>query len=95
MGKIKYLPLALFTFFSIKGLVLGTNLEACLTLIVTGSVAAFYEYKMQNTLIDEMLNKFNDLQKLQEEAKKEHESLKSHVASLKLSTQLRNTTKVI
>ena len=95
MGKIKYLPLGLFTFFSIKGLILGTNLEACLALIVTGAIAAFYEYKSQNKLIDEINIKLVEIKKVQEDSQKEHEALKSHVAGLKLSTQLRNTSKVI
>lgn len=94
MDKIKFIPLAISSLFGLKLLVLGGNLESACILAVLGGISAFYEFKVQNKKIKDLEEKVESYNKTMEEKAKEIESLKTHVSSIKLGSQLRPASRV-
>lgn len=92
MNYLKYLPLALFTAAVGKGLVLGFGLVDAPILLILGSMAAFYEFKVNDVKIKVMQARCDTVDKHLTTLYKEVESLKSYNTGIKVGNQMRSTT---
>lgn len=91
MQFLKYLPLALFTIAVGKGLVLGFTWIDAPVLVILGSMAAFYEFKVNEAKIKLMQARCDAVDKHLTTLYKEQESLKSHFSGIKVGNQMRST----
>jgi hypothetical protein len=89
MDNIRYLPLALFSIYSTKLILLGSTLESSISLLVIGGLTAFYEYKSQDKKLRILQKEFKDLKEFQDIKAKEVDELRSHILGLKFANQLK------
>lgn len=89
MDNIRYLPLALFSIFSIKVIAFGASVESSAALLVIGALSAFYEYKSQDKKLKKLEEQFKELQEIQEIKAKEVDDLRNHLLGLKFANQLK------
>lgn len=89
----KYIPLGLFLLFSLKSLFVGLTYESCLGILILGSIASFFEYKVNEKRIEELSLEIKELGKKIEERSEDLNDIKTHIASVKLGSQLRSASR--
>jgi len=90
-SAIRYLALGLFCITSFKGLYYGFTWIEIPLLAIMACLSMFYEYNSQNKKWKELSDKCNSLQKNHGDLVQNIDQLKTHVAGLKLGTQLRSS----
>lgn len=88
---IKFIPLALFCSFVIKGLMYGVSYVDTSVYLVLGAMAAFFEWKLQYKRMEVLHVRMDEIDKHLTNIYKSQEELKSHVASAKLASTYRPT----
>lgn len=92
-NKIKYLPLGAFALYFLKVSLQPVTLTEAAILLILGSIAAFYEFKSADKKLANLEQRLIDQEKefkaLKEFYSKDIDSVKSHIASIKLSTGYR------
>lgn len=85
----KSIPLVAFCLYFLKISILPSGYTEASILLILGSLAAFFEFKSNDKLVQALEDKLNQQQKELDLKSKDIESIKSHIASMKLSSSLR------
>lgn len=91
MNYIKHLPLALFTCFCLKYLIISPTYQEILGLFIMGMVAGFFEKEIIHNRFKMLEEKTNATEKLLKEKLKDIDELKSGLVGIKLSQGMRTT----
>lgn len=91
MRHFEKIPLALLSLFTVKLMILNTwGLENALVLLGLATVTSVFHYIASHDQLKIITEKLVEHTKQFEDAKKEQESLKTHVSGLKMASQMKS-----
>jgi hypothetical protein len=92
--NLKYLPLALFSILSAKGMILGFSLNDVLALAILGLVGAYYEFKAESSEMKKLIEAVKQNEKDMDQLKKDLDGVRTSLASVRMASGVRTMQKL-